>query len=121
MSLVTWRYGGNVGYQYNGRELALLRESQVNCALYPISLTVDQFNAIPCRDQVFCILQRGMEFPLPSERARISNTQFASVRAIDYAFSEALNNYKRFLRSYPELMSALNRQCESTLRNEFNP
>ena len=55
MAIQPWTYQGSVSARYNGRDLAMIARTNQSLHLdpYPISMTREQFNAIPCVQRVF--------------------------------------------------------------------
>jgi hypothetical protein len=93
MAIQPWTYQGDVGTHYNGRELVMITHANQALHLdpYPISMTREQFDAIPCVQRVFGILTTRIQ--LPSIEVGVTNLNIPSVIAINSIFQRALKDY----------------------------
>ncbi|MBF8263071.1 MAG: hypothetical protein HW387_736 [Parachlamydiales bacterium] len=94
MITTTSSYAGPIGTTYNGQEIVLRREAAgtLNLRDYPIHVSKEQFEAIPCRDRVFSILTQTTRSP--SEQAGVSGMRFPFIE-------EQINDvYEREIKRY---------------------
>lgn len=118
MAVQPWTYQGAVKAQYNGRDLTLVsRTNQTQLVSYPISMTLEKFNAIPSVQRVFEILTTRV--PPPSVEAGLVGLNISSISAIDREFRKALVNYEEAFRRATYADSLVIARLETLNSNPF--
>jgi len=119
MAIQLWTYQGAVSSHYNDRDLTMIMNTNQALHLdsYPISVTLEQFNAIPCVQRVFEILT--LRIPPPSAEAGVTNPNFPSIIAINSIFQDALDEYAETFRQANQDDLLVIGRLEESSKNPF--